>query len=174
MHGHGADGERPAAQARKKSIERKVQKNREQNRETGERWKPQGKHRRQADQGHAEALFHPQVQIVRHGAAAEHQQGPGDGPIENVGAQQARQVPALEMLYLQIGVKTDAPTGPANRGAELDVLHRRPRPVFWKASGLEKETPPDGAAPGPECAGVATAVMMDKGMEQIFVLREEV
>src|ERR1700722_3325891 len=78
------------------------------------------------------------------------------------------------MLDLPLRVEPDASARSANGGAKRNVFHRRPLPLFREASGLEKEIPPDRPAAGPECAGVTASVLMNEGVEQILVLREEV
>ncbi len=128
----------------------------------------------QADGDHAEPVRRLQVEVGGEDALAQQQPGPGDAPVADVGAQQARRRPALEVLHLEVVAEAHAVAGARQPVAQLDVLDARALVARVEPAHREEDIPPDRAAAGPEGRRLRVRGLVDVVVEEVLVLREEV
>ena len=132
-----------------------------------------GKRERPREQ-RAQSFAHADVERGAHPVLL-HQARPRVRPLDDVRAQQVREVPGLEVLPLQLRLDPDRMAPLPQPHAQLDVLDRRLGIAFGvEAADAPERVGTNGAAPGPEGLRRALGADVVVAMREVLVLREEV
>lgn len=123
--------------------------------------------------GGVASLDDGEVEVVGERGGAEDEAGPGEGAVEDVGAEEGGESPALEVFDLDLGIEGDAVAGAAEAMAEGDVFDGGAAVALVEAAEAGEDVAADGAAAGPEGAGVAAGALVHEVVEEVFVLADE-